>query len=76
MHGATGANGQTRDANAERVTRAASGLAFRVTDANQLSDNELLRAVTRVTRVTRNRGPFPGGGGLAKRDLTQPRMFN
>ena len=36
MHGATGAKRQTRDANAERVTRAVSGIAFRVTDANPL----------------------------------------
>jgi hypothetical protein len=52
----------------ELVTRNTEGDAsrerFRISRHRRkpFADSNLVRSVTRVTRVTRNRGPFPGGG--------------
>jgi hypothetical protein len=61
-HGATGTKGRTGDA--RRGTGDASRERSRISRhrRNPFAGSDLVRPVTRVTRVTRNRGPFPGGG--------------
>jgi hypothetical protein len=60
--GAAGTNGQAGDA--KRGTGDAKHGRLRVSRhrRNPFGGSDLVRSVTRVTRVTRNRGPFPGGG--------------
>jgi hypothetical protein len=68
-HGATGIKGRAGDAN--RVMSDASREQSRISRHRRkpFSGSDLCAPVTRVTRVTRNRGPFLGGGcgGLPRR---------
>jgi hypothetical protein len=61
-HGATHTKGRARDA--KRGTGDASRERSRISRHRRkpFAGSDLVRPVTRVTRVTRNRGPFPGGG--------------